>query len=188
MLKFPKLEIDLIFDLYDKEIFLQKIQKLKYFCFLRGRLNSYVTDGDELIIHIEYNNKEELILKLKTLGVKIKFLKPEDETSYGKSWPDCFNYPTPLNLYPEIAEPQKQIIFEEKVFISISDKYFTISIVSLDTDKWFLVNDNQIFSAIKIEKELENLDLAKYVTNEGQIEFGRFINHYHYPELFEMKK
>ena len=52
MLKFPKLEIDSIFDHYDKEKFLPNIQQLKYFCFLRGRLNSYVTDGDEIIIHI----------------------------------------------------------------------------------------------------------------------------------------
>ena len=188
MLKFPKLEIDSIFDLYDKEIFLPKIQKLNYFCFLRGRLNSYVNDGDELIIHIEYSNKEELILKLKSLGVKIKILKPNDEISYGKSWPDCLNYPTPSSLYPEIAEPHLQIIFDEKVFIHISDRYFTISIDNLDKDKWFLVNTNQILSAIKIEKELENLDLAKYVTTEGQTEFGRFINRYHYPELFEMWK
>ena len=188
MLKFPKLEVKSIFDLYDKETFLPKIQQLKYFCFLRGRLNSYVTDGDELIIHIEYRNKEDLISKLKVLGAKLKILKPNDEISYGKSWPDCLNYPTPSSIYPEFADPQEQIIFDEKVFIHISDKYFTISIANLEKDKWYLVNNNQILSAIKIEKELENLDLVKYATIEGQKEFGRFINHYHYPELFKTQK
>ena len=188
MLKFPKLEIDFIFDHYDKEKFLPKIQQLKYFCFLRGRLNSYVTDGDEIIMHIEYFSKNDLILKLKSLGVEIKILKPNDEISYGKSWPDCFNYPTPSGPYPEIAQPAIQTIFGENVSIYISDKYFTISIHNLDKDKWFLVNDNQILSAIKIEKELENIDLAKFSTTEGQTEFGRFINRYHYPELFKLNE
>ncbi|HFG0565655.1 TPA: hypothetical protein ACGFUW_001418 [Flavobacterium psychrophilum] len=185
LLKFPKLEIDSIFNVYNKEEILEKLQKLKYFCFLRGRLNSYVTDGDEIITHIEYYSKDDLILKLKSLGVEIKILNTGDEISYGKPWPDCLNYPTPSRPYPDIAEPAIQTIFEENVSIYISDKYFTISINNLDKDKWFLVNYNQIESAVKIERKLEDIDLAKSITIEGQKEFGRFINRYHYPELFE---
>ena len=187
-LKFPKLEIDSIFESYDKEKLLLQIQKLKYFCFLRGRLNSYVTDGDEIIIHIEYCSKEELITKLEFLGVKIKILKPNDEISYGKSWPECLNYPTPSRPYPEIAEPAIQTIFGEKVSIYISDNYFSMSVINSDQEKWFLVNNKQILSAIKIENELENINLAKYSTTKGQTEFGRFINRYHYPELVEIDK
>jgi hypothetical protein len=188
MLKFPKLSTEIIFDLYNKSELITKLRELKYFCFLRGRLSSYCTDSDQIITHISYQDREDLIHKLETLGVTIKILKPNDEISYGKTWPECINYPTPSRFFPDIAEPYKQLIFDEEVIIYIADKYFTISISNSDKEKWWLINYKQITSAKIIEKKLTDLGLDKYVTLEGQIEYGRYINHYHYPELFEDEK
>jgi hypothetical protein len=184
MLKFPKLALNNIFDLYDKDELIPKLKQLKYFCFLRGRLNSYVTDGDEIIVHIKYIDKSDLLFKLESLGMKAKRLNSSDEISYGKPWPDCLNYPTPSKQFPDIAEPSKQKIFDEDVLIYIGDSYFTISMCNSDKAKWYLVNDAQIISAKKIEINLEKIGLDKSVTTDAQREFGRYINRYHYPELF----
>ena len=183
MLKFPKLTVDNIFDSYDKNELIPKLKQLKYFCFLRGRLNSYVTDGDEIIVHIKYIDKADLLLKFEALGVKVKIISFNDEISYGKPWPDCLNYPTPSKQFPDIAEPSIQRIFNSDVLVYIGDTYFTISICNSDTTKWYLINDSQIISAKEIEVNLEKIGLTNSVTTEGQIEFGRYINRYHYPEL-----
>ena len=124
---------------------------------------------------------------MELLGVIVNRIHPNDEISIGKSYPDNLNYPTPIKLFPDIAEPGKQIIFGHDVIIFVSEKYFTISITNKNQDKWYFINDQQIETAKKIEQEFELIDIDKYVTVEGQKEYGRFINKYHYPELFDIK-
>ncbi|SDC68337.1 hypothetical protein [Williamwhitmania taraxaci] len=185
MMKFPKLNIDTIFDVYDKDELLLKLRELKFFCFLRGRLNCYVTDGDEIVTHISFLDKLDLIQKLELLGVKIIWLSTSDQISYGKPWPENLNYPTPSHLFPDIAEPSKQIIFDEEVLIYISDNYFSIYISNSDRENWWKVNYNQIATAKKLEVKRIELELHKHVTLDGQKEYGRYINRYHYPGIFE---
>jgi hypothetical protein len=150
----------------------------------RGRLNSYVTDGDEIIVHIKYIDKSDLLFKLESLGMKAKRLNSSDEISYGKPWPDCLNYPTPSKQFPDIAEPSKQKIFDEDVLIILGTVTSLFQCAIPTRQNGTLVNDAQIISAKKIEINLEKIGLDKSVTTDAQREFGRYINRYHYPELF----
>jgi hypothetical protein len=184
-LLYPKLDTTTIFDKYDKSELLPKLQSLKLFCLLRGRLNSYEVDGDILEVSFSYVDKADLIKKCNSIGLPLQVLNP-DEPKFDKPMPaDIANkLPTPTKLFPEIAQPYQQTINNQTVFVIIHDYYFSISTVDKMKEKWMFINDKEIDSAVILENLFFEIGLADFVTIDEQKKYGRYINRYHYPELF----
>lgn len=188
MLLFPKLDPNTIFDIYDKDCFLSQLRELKYFCLLRGRLNAYVTDGDTLVVEIAYDDKEDLIKKFDLLDIPLRILSPDEpRLDLGKPYPvdEAEKLPTPTRRFRDIVQPLVQTIKGERVFVSIGDDRFEITpSEGLIKKEWWKVSEAEIESAKRIEIFLEQIGLAAFVYDEGQKQHGRYINRYHYPELF----
>lgn len=185
-LLFPKLDIATIFDKYDKEDILSKLRTLKYFSFLRGRLNSYVEDSDELVVHFSFDDKLDLVNKLTALGVFIKYLQPSDPTCYDKniSYELSRTLPNPIKQFPDIAQPLSQNIIGFDVFIIVAEGYFSLCTLDKTKNNWHFLSGKDFEIAREFEIVIEKSGLQSSVTDEFQKAYGRYINRYHYPELF----
>lgn len=188
MLLFPKLDPSTIFDMYDREYLLSQLRELKYFCLLRGRLNSHVTDGDTLVVEISYTTKEDLIVKFDLLGIPLRILSPDEpRLERGVPYPldVAEKLPETTKRFRDIVQPFVQTVNGERVSALIGDDIFQISSSEgPDKKEWWKVSDAEIESAKRIETFLEQVGLTAYITDEGQKQYGRYINRYHYPELF----
>lgn len=183
-LLFPKLDVSVIFDKYDKEIFLPRLKDLKYFCLLRGRLNSYVEDGDQLIAHFTFTDKQDLITKFRSIGFKPHILE---------NWEPRFNVPmpaaianklpTPTKQFPDLAQPYGQNLFGYDTFIIVYENYFSLSISEKTKKNWHYLTEKDLELAKQFEGKIEESGLGSALTYEGQTKYGRYINKYHYPEL-----
>lgn len=184
-LLFPKLTIETIFEKYDKEIFIPKLKDLKYFCLLRGMLNSYVDDGDELIAHFAFHDRQDLINKFLSIGLEPHILKSE-EPRFDKPMPaDIANkLPHPIKQFPDIAQPYSQNLLGFDTFINVSEKYFTVSITDLTKKNWRYITEHDLELAKQFELLIKESGLESALTYEGQTQYGRYINRYHYPEIF----
>lgn len=185
-LLFPKLDISTIFDKYDKDVILPKLRELKYFCLLRGRLSSHVEDGDSLVAHFAYNDRQDLLNKLTLIYVIPRILKDND-ARFDKPMPaDIANkLPTPIKQFPDIAQPYLQSINNIDTFINVSEKYFSISVLDKSKTNWHFINEKDISLAKDLELIIESSGLNNSLTTEEQTQYGRYINRYHYPELFD---
>jgi len=185
-MKFPKLNIDAIFDsAYENNDLLEELINLDYFCLLRGRLNSHVTDGDEIVVHIQFDNRSQLIEIFNLLKCPLRILE-ENEPRFDRPMPaeEAAKLPTPIKQFNDIVQPYKIEILDISCFAIVHDNYISISVTNQNDKKWFIINLKQILDAKKIESYLRQNGLDKLITLEYQKEYGRYINQYHYPELF----
>jgi hypothetical protein len=186
-LLFPKLDISTIFDKYDQDVIVPKLRELKYFCLLRGRLNSYVQDGDTLVAHFSYSDKQDLLNKLNSIFIVPRVLN-DNEARFDKPMSaDIANkLPTPIVQFPDITQPYSQNINGIDTFINVTEKYFSISVFDKSKTNWYLINEKDISLAYDFERLIESSGLNNSLTTEGQTQYGRYINRYHYPELFNI--
>ncbi|OAZ03294.1 hypothetical protein [Flavobacterium succinicans] len=183
-LLFPKLDVSIIFDKYDKEIFLPKLKNLKYFCLLRGRLNSHIEDGDQLIAHFTFIDRLDLLDKFRSIGFEPHILE-NGEPRFDKPIPADIadKFPTPIKQFPDIAQPYVQKLFGYDTFIIVYENYFSLSICDKTKKNWHYLTEKDLELAKQFEVKIEESGLGSASTYEGQTQYGRYINRYHYPEL-----
>ena len=93
--------------------------------------------------------------------------------------------PTPIKNIPDIAQPYSQKIFGIDTCIIVNNDYFSISVVDKSKKNWYFVNDKELEFAKTLENYFLKIGLDKYLTYEGQKEYGRYLNRNNYPEIFD---
>jgi len=186
--RMEKLDENTIFDGYNRGLIIDWISQLKYFTFVRGNLNSYVTDGDEFQADFKYDGRHDLLSKLKSIGVEIKELKSEQPFfKFGQPVDDnnSLTLPEPLKNFPDLIQPKNIFINGYRIFIYILETRFWISISnSLGDREWWRISSKDIEVCRQIEKLIDVSILKPSRTYENE-NYSRYINRMNYPEYFQ---
>lgn len=152
---------------YPLEIIRKWVTSLDYFYFYHDR-----REGQKFALPIRFSSKDDLLTKLRELGIEIKMVSDDDlKPIKGKSYTieeyQKFNYPT--CIFPDIVEPRRVTLFGLRAYVRVDFTYLEISVAGNGTDedrKHWCVGNMDFEICLALEKELSKLDLIKDIHYE----------------------
>ncbi|HTL80393.1 MAG TPA: hypothetical protein VL651_01740 [Bacteroidia bacterium] len=178
----------IIFGNYERADVLKWINDFRYFTFARGGLNEFVTDGDEFVVSFSFDGKEDLLEKMKALGIELKAIVPGEKTFDRKvnvSKENAVTLPDPIVSFPELAQPKFQNILGVNVYVFIGEGYFWIAVSNtIKSGEWWKVTPADVECCMKMEKLFDQLGWRSSRVYHTE-NYGRFVNRNNYPQYFQ---
>lgn len=157
-------------------VWLRDLKHFRYFRAFGGHMN----DGDSFKISFKFNDFNELIVIMNSLGFHLDtaILTPSNE--YEIVTPEYDK----ISDYPEYIKPGHQELLGVNWFLWIADLTLTITIAGTGIEHNYDVTDEDFKKCLEFEKLVNERDLNKYIDETLNVKSG-CISVENYPDLFK---
>ncbi|MDU1892071.1 MAG: hypothetical protein E6767_15410 [Dysgonomonas sp.] len=180
-----KISDERLFQNNTKEDIKRWCQNLRYFHYMRDR-GGHNCEGDSFCAYFKYDSKDDLITKLKQLGVRLNSLE-EGDIAYDPfesySFDDLDKLKIVITQFKELEQPQYVSLFGHKAHIWIMNGRFEISVSGTKDGKTYKVSDNDFTVCLELEKEFDKLNWKSILDDEIKQQ-THCISKEKYPELY----
>jgi hypothetical protein len=159
---------------------------LKYFYFVRA-WGGHNNDGDRFMVYFSYSTKDDLLIKINRLGVKLNILpcdtpKPIPGVSYPSE--EFEKFKLAISKFPDLEQPGITKINGFPCHIYISDTYIQISVSGTKDGNYYAVTNADFENSKKLEEFFDSLIPPLEKDLEIEKDAGCVSKH-KYPELFD---
>lgn len=160
-------------------------QNLYYFHYMRAR-GGHNCEGDSFCVYFKYNGREDLIAKLKQLGVVINVLDGNSiafDPFESYSIDDLDKLKMAIPGCNDLEQPQYVKILGFKVHVWVMSDRFEISVSGTKDDKTYKVSESDFDVCLKLEKYFDELGWKNSLDEDIKSQI-HCISKDKYPELF----
>lgn len=158
---------------------------LEYFHYMRSR-GGHNCEGDSFCVYFEYGDRDDLMSKLKQIGVTLHelqegFIAFDPFESY--SFDDLDKLKITIQHFNDLEQPQYVEIFGYKAHVWVMPGRFEISISGTEDGQTYKVTEEDFKVCQSLEKEFSKLGWYS-ILDEGIKQQIHCISKEKYPELF----
>ncbi|MBB4034497.1 hypothetical protein GGR21_000382 [Dysgonomonas hofstadii] len=180
-----KIPEDRLFQNNTKEEVIRWARNLEFFHYMRDR-GGHNCEGDSFCVYLKYNDRNDLIAKLSTIGIEPKplaegFIAFDPFESY--SFDDLDKLKITIAQFPDLEQPQHVEILGYKVHVWVLNNRFEISVSGTRDGQVYKVSEDDFQVCLHLEEQFRKLGW-KSILDEEIKSHSHCVSKEIYPELF----
>lgn len=184
-MELDKLSENWLFRQHSKHTIREWVRQLRYFYFKRA-WGGHANDGDDFQVGFIFSNKDDLVNKIGLLGLALNSIPethPRPVLGQLYSTAEFEKFKSEIQIYPDLEQPGRSVIYGFKTFIWVNENSIKISISGTKDNNRYEVSEEDFIVCLELEKHFDKLGWQN-VHDKSLEKDICCISRSRYPELF----